>query len=136
MANFANLRRWAITPAVEEIREKDKLDLKWEAIKAGRKVKMLEFTFPSEEKEKNTGKKSNVPDWVREKEANIQADEKVTVTWADLQELGEKISNLQGQYKKSKDAKEKEEMKEQIDKMKADHLEKHTQLAAREAGRR
>ncbi len=42
------LRRAVIEPAVKEIREKDGLDLTWEAIKAGRKVVMLEFKFPKE----------------------------------------------------------------------------------------
>jgi plasmid replication initiation protein len=46
--NFANLRIKCILPAVKEIREKDGLDLTWEAIKAGRKVVMLEFKFPKE----------------------------------------------------------------------------------------
>jgi len=45
-ANFSNLRRWCIEPAVKEIREKDGLAVTWEAIKAGRKVVQLEFRFP------------------------------------------------------------------------------------------
>lgn len=48
-ANFANLRNRVIEPAVKEIREKDGLAVEWEAIKAGRKVKALKFTFPTEQ---------------------------------------------------------------------------------------
>ena len=48
-ANFANLRNRVIEPAVKEIREKDGLAIEWEAIKAGRKVKALKFTFPTEQ---------------------------------------------------------------------------------------
>lgn len=48
-ANFANLRARIIEPAVKEIREKDGLAVEWEAIKAGRKVKALKFTFPTEQ---------------------------------------------------------------------------------------
>lgn len=48
-ANFANLRSRVIEPAVKEIREKDGLAIHWEAIKAGRKVKALQFTFPVEQ---------------------------------------------------------------------------------------
>lgn len=47
-ANFANLRIKCIEPAVKEIREKDGLDLTWEATKAGRKVTALTFSFPLE----------------------------------------------------------------------------------------
>lgn len=48
-ANFSNLRNRVIEPAVKEIREKDGLAVEWEAIKAGRKVKALKFTFPNEQ---------------------------------------------------------------------------------------
>lgn len=48
-ANFANLRIKVIEPAIKEIREKDGLKVKWEPIKAGRKVKTLVFTFPREQ---------------------------------------------------------------------------------------
>nr|CAA6811191.1 MAG: RepB family plasmid replication initiator protein [uncultured Thiotrichaceae bacterium] len=48
-ANFANLRIKIIEPAVKEIREKDGLKVKWEPIKAGRKVQTLLFTFPQEQ---------------------------------------------------------------------------------------
>ena len=48
-ANFSNLRNRVIEPAVKEIREKDGLAVEWEAIKAGRKVKALKFTFPIEQ---------------------------------------------------------------------------------------
>lgn len=47
-SDSGQLRRSVIEPAVKEIREKDGLDLTWEAIKAGRKVVMLEFKFPKE----------------------------------------------------------------------------------------
>lgn len=47
--NFANLRIKIIEPAVKEIREKDGLQVKWEPIKAGRKVQTLLFTFPQEQ---------------------------------------------------------------------------------------
>ena len=48
-ANFANLRNRVIEPAVKEIRTKDGLAVEWEAIKAGRKVKALKFTYPNEQ---------------------------------------------------------------------------------------
>lgn len=48
-ANFANLRIKVIEPALREIREKDGLNVTWETIKAGRKVKTLVFTFPKEQ---------------------------------------------------------------------------------------
>lgn len=48
-ANFANLRIKVIEPAVKEIREKDGLKVKWEPVKAGRKVQTLIFTFPKEQ---------------------------------------------------------------------------------------
>ena len=59
-ANFSNLRRWCIEPAVKEIREKDGLDLTWEAIKAGRKVVMLEFKFPKEKEKQEEATESAV----------------------------------------------------------------------------
>lgn len=48
-ADFSLLRARVIEPAVKEIREKDGLTVEWEAIKAGRKVKALKFTFPTEQ---------------------------------------------------------------------------------------
>lgn len=47
--DFGAMRRKVIEPAVKEIREKDGLLVEWEAIKAGRKVKALKFTFPTEQ---------------------------------------------------------------------------------------
>lgn len=60
-ANFANMKRRIIEPAIKEIEEKDGLEIKWKAVKAGRKVKSLEFTFPTEQQKKiplNQPKKS------------------------------------------------------------------------------
>ncbi len=48
--DFSLLRNRVIEPAVKEIRVKDGLAVEWEAIKAGRKVKALKFTFPTEPK--------------------------------------------------------------------------------------
>ncbi|SKA97365.1 Initiator Replication protein [Thiothrix eikelboomii] len=48
-ADFSLLKARVIEPAVKEIREKDGLAVEWEAIKAGRKVKALKFTFPTEQ---------------------------------------------------------------------------------------
>lgn len=48
-SDFGAMRRKVIEPAVKEIREKDGLAIEWEAIKAGRKVKALKFTFPTEQ---------------------------------------------------------------------------------------
>lgn len=48
-SDFGAMRRKVIEPAVKEIREKDGLAVEWEAIKAGRKVKALKFTFPTEQ---------------------------------------------------------------------------------------
>ena len=63
-ANFANLRNRVIEPAVKEIRAKDGLAVEWEAIKAGRKVKALKFTFPMEKAEqpKAATKHPTLPD--------------------------------------------------------------------------
>lgn len=44
-ANFKDLRRRVIEPAVKELREKDGLLLEWEPTKAGRKVTGLVFKF-------------------------------------------------------------------------------------------
>lgn len=44
-ADFAALRRKMIEPAVKELTEKDGWLIQWEAVKAGRKVKSLRFTF-------------------------------------------------------------------------------------------
>lgn len=49
--DFSMLRMRVIEPAVKEIREKDGLQVNWEAIKAGRKVKALKFAFPIEKTE-------------------------------------------------------------------------------------
>ena len=43
--DFGMLRRSVIEPAVRELRDKDGFDVAWKAIKAGRKVTALEFTF-------------------------------------------------------------------------------------------
>ena len=48
-ANFANMKRRIIEPALSEIKEKDGLTVEWKPVKAGRKVKGLEFTFPPEQ---------------------------------------------------------------------------------------
>jgi plasmid replication initiation protein len=47
--DFSLLRTRVIEPAVKEICEKDGLKVKWEAIKTGRKVTALKFTFPVEQ---------------------------------------------------------------------------------------
>lgn len=47
--DFSLLRTKAIEPAIKEIRDIDGLKVKWEPIKAGRKVKALEFHFPVEQ---------------------------------------------------------------------------------------
>lgn len=44
-ANFAQVRRWVIEPAVSELRDKDGWSIDWEPIKRGRKVHSLRFTF-------------------------------------------------------------------------------------------
>ena len=44
-ADFAKLRTKMIEPAVKELTEKDGWLIQWEAIKAGRKVKAIRFTF-------------------------------------------------------------------------------------------
>lgn len=44
-ANFAQLRRWVIEPAVKELTEKDGWLIEWQPIKQGRKVTALRFTF-------------------------------------------------------------------------------------------
>lgn len=46
--DFGKIREKVIEPAIKEIREKDGLAVKWEAIKTGRKVTSLKFTFPVE----------------------------------------------------------------------------------------
>jgi len=45
LANFKDLRRRIIEPAVHELRQKDNLLLEWEPVKAGRKVTGLVFKF-------------------------------------------------------------------------------------------
>lgn len=44
-ANFKDLRRRVIEPAVKELREKDNMLIEWEQVKAGRKVTGLVFKF-------------------------------------------------------------------------------------------
>lgn len=44
-ANFAQLRRWVIEPAVKELSEKDAWIIEWQPVKAGRKVIALKFKF-------------------------------------------------------------------------------------------
>lgn len=44
-ADFNNIRRRMIEPAVKELTQKDGWLIQWEPIKAGRKVKSLRFTF-------------------------------------------------------------------------------------------
>ncbi len=44
-ADFSKLRTKMIEPAVKELKEKDGWLIQWQAIKAGRKVKALRFTF-------------------------------------------------------------------------------------------
>lgn len=48
MANFNNLKRRMIEPAITELAEKDGLIVAWEPIKRGRKVASLKFTFAKE----------------------------------------------------------------------------------------
>ena len=48
-ANFSNMRRRVIEPAIREIEEKDGLKIQWKTKNAGRKVTGLEFTFPPEQ---------------------------------------------------------------------------------------
>lgn len=45
LTDFAQLKRRIIDPAVLELVEKDNWSIEWEAIKAGRKVSALRFTF-------------------------------------------------------------------------------------------
>ena len=47
--DFGAMRRKAIEPAIKEIQATDGLKVKWEPIKAGRKVTALEFYFPVEQ---------------------------------------------------------------------------------------
>lgn len=56
--DFSLLRTRVIEPAVKEIQEKDGLVVSWEPIKAGRKVKALQFTFKREQKEAKTPKRA------------------------------------------------------------------------------
>lgn len=44
-ADFNNIKRRIIEPAVKELTEKDGWLIQWEAVKAGRKVKAIRFTF-------------------------------------------------------------------------------------------
>lgn len=46
--DFGKIRDKVITPALDEILEKDGLQVKWEPLKTGRKVTGLEFRFPVE----------------------------------------------------------------------------------------
>ena len=47
-ANFAQLRRRIIEPAVRELGERDNLNVTWEPVKSGRRVKALSFAFEVE----------------------------------------------------------------------------------------
>lgn len=44
-ANFNNIRRRMIEPAIKELREKDHWLIQWEPVKTGRRVSSLRFTF-------------------------------------------------------------------------------------------
>ena len=44
-ANFNNIKRRIIEPAIKELTDKDGWSIDWEPVKAGRKVKALRFTF-------------------------------------------------------------------------------------------
>lgn len=44
-ANFSNIRRFMIEPAIKELTEKDNWIIEWIPIKAGRRVTSLHFTF-------------------------------------------------------------------------------------------
>ncbi len=46
---FSNLKARVIDPAVRELREKNRLDIQWKAIKKGRTVERLEFIFKFED---------------------------------------------------------------------------------------
>ncbi|SMF97780.1 Initiator Replication protein [Methylomagnum ishizawai] len=46
---FFDLQRRVIDPAVQELREKNQLDIQWKAIKKSRSVERLEFTFKFKE---------------------------------------------------------------------------------------
>ena len=46
--DFGLVRSKVITPAINEMKEKDGLKVSWKAIKTGRKVTALEFKFPTE----------------------------------------------------------------------------------------
>ena len=48
-ANFANIRRRIIEPAVHELGEKDGWDIQWRPIKAGRRVAKVRFDFKRQE---------------------------------------------------------------------------------------
>lgn len=51
--DFAAIRRKMVEPAVKELTEKEGWEIKWEAVKSGRRVKALRFDF-----KKPTGKKA------------------------------------------------------------------------------
>lgn len=85
-SNFANMRSRAIEPAIKEIREKDGLSISWRPLrKVGRKVTVLEFTFPAEQQvavelppRKKTTKKSApkpalTPEQIAKREAALEA---------------------------------------------------------------
>jgi plasmid replication initiation protein len=67
--NFYHLRKKIIAPAIEEIKEKDGLNVQWKPIKKGRRVELIEFSFPVEQqkviplskKQKSVVKKAAVP---------------------------------------------------------------------------
>lgn len=51
-ANFGELRRRIVEPAVNELNTKNGLQVDWEATKQGRKVALLTFTFKPQKKQK------------------------------------------------------------------------------------
>lgn len=67
--NFAKLRTKVIEPALAEIKEKDGLNVQWKPTKKGRRVELIQFSFPVEQqkaiplskKQKPAEKKSAVP---------------------------------------------------------------------------
>lgn len=86
-ANFSNLRNRVIEPAVKEIREKDGLAIEWETIKAGRKVKALKFTFPTEQQ-------AALP--IADKPIKTPAKARTTKTEADVPSDRQRSAEAQG----------------------------------------
>lgn len=54
-ANFGELRRRIVEPAVNELNVKNGLEVEWQAAKDGRKVTSLTFTFKSQKRRKKAG---------------------------------------------------------------------------------